>query len=745
MTTSTPAGHARVAADAPHGPAGGRTALVFSGQGNQWLGMGRDLMAREPSVRAVLETADDVLLGATGWSLLGELAASEGESRLADPAVLQPTLVALQIALAGLLAERGLVADHFVGHSLGEIAAAAAAGALDLPEALHLARLRGELMRKAVGTGRTALLGVDAERAEALIAVYGGGADVAAWNAPESTLVAGDAGTVEAIVAELTGREVFARTLPGDIAFHSRFLEPLRTEFTEAARGLLVPRPTSGRLVSTVTGTLLDGGTDSDYWAANLREPVRFVQAVDTLLELGCRTFVEIGPHPTLGPSLTDCCAHRGVTPLVLPTLRRGEGEQENVLRTLWELRRTGAVRAAAPAGGHRVRFLTAVTAETPPPALRGRQAQFAARAAAKALTALGAAVPGDGVATATVTWDSTDDLAPEAASVVAAPVAPGADTAAVYARTPGTGWLRLATARPGTGTVPTLPDPAELTARCTARRYVADTAVASAAQDADDVLVRLRPGTGTGRRAHLELAVRITAAVLGAHAPIELCDVTGYDDTVAGDRVHVARMADGTARTTVLDAAGRPLLHIARSAWRNRHTAADPVTAPAPAAAGTTEAAALDLDALRAADPATRLTLLTDWVREAAAAMLRTGVDRVPPLKPLNRLGVDSVIGLELRRRVAAVFGAEISVVRLLRGATPADLAADLDDWLTDTPDAGPGTAPARSAPGAVGPGPDLDDPADIERLLDDLDALSPEEVDSLLGRLADDAASEI
>jgi hypothetical protein len=201
---------------------------------------------------------------------------------------------------------------------------------------------------------------------------------------------------------------------------------------------------------------------------------------------------------------------------------------------------------------------------------------------------------------------------------------------------------------------------------------------------------------------------------------------------------VHVLRTADGTARTTVLDAAGRPLLHIGRSVWRSRETTAPATAAPGAQAA---EEAACDLDALRAADPDTRIAALTEWVREAAAAMLRTGVDRVPALKPLNRLGVDSVIGLELRRRVAAVFGAEISVVRLLRGATPADLAADLAEWLTSGPDA----APAAPPPAAGGQGPDLDDPADIERLLDDLDALSPEEVDSLLGRLADDAASEI
>ncbi|MFZ4238731.1 acyltransferase domain-containing protein [Streptomyces murinus] len=741
MTTTTPAGHVRVAADAPHGPAGGRTALVFSGQGNQWLGMGRDLMAREPSVRAVLQEADEVLRAATDWSLLDELAAAEGESRLADPAVLQPTLVALQIALARLLAERGLRADHFVGHSLGEIAAAAAAGALDLSGALRLARLRGELMRKAVGTGRTALLGVAAEQAEALIAAYGGAADIAAWNAPGATLVAGDAGTVEAIVAELTGREVFARVLRGDIAFHSRCLEPLRAEFTEAARELARPRDCGERLVSTVTGALLDGSrADAAHWGANLRAPVRFAQAVDTLLELGCRTFVEVGPHPTLGPSLTDCCAARGITPLVLPTLRRGSAEQESVLRTLWELRRAGAV---PPAGGHRVRFLAAVTDAAPRPALRGRAAQFAGQVAAAALSALDPAGP------ATVTWDSADDLVPEATSVLATPAAPGADTVAVHARTPHTGWLRLATAcrafgdhdagHPGAGPVcaSPLPDLAELTARCAVHRYVADTAVESAAEDGDDVLVRLRPGTGTGPRARLELALRVTAAVLDAHAPTALHGITGHDGGPAA-YVHVLRDGEGAARTTVLDADGRAVLHIGRSLWRSR-TAAGPETAVPDRTGEAAGAGALDLAALRAAGTDSRLAVLTEWVRETSAALLRTGVDRVPALKPLNRLGVDSVIGLELRRRVAAVFGAEISVVRLLRGATPADLAADLSDWLTAEPDAGPATAvPTRAAL-------DLDDPADVERLLDDLDALSPEEVDSLLGRLTDDAASEI
>ncbi|MEV4427173.1 acyltransferase domain-containing protein [Streptomyces sp. NPDC049602] len=805
MTTSTWAGHATVAADAPRAHGTGRTALVFSGQGNQWLGMGQDLIAHEPSARAVLEEADAVLRAATGWSLLGELAASRAESRLEDPAVLQPTLVALQIALARLLAERGVVADAFVGHSLGEIAAAAAAGALDLAGALRLARLRGELMRRAVGTGRTALLGVDAEVAAALIERHGGAADIAAWNAPGSTLVAGDATTVRAVVDELAAQEVFSRLLPGEIAFHSRYLEPLRAEFAEAARGI-EPRATIGALVSTVTGDVVDGpALGHEYWADNLRRPVRFVQAVDTLVGLGCRTFVEVGAHPTLSPSLTECCAARGVEPLVLPTLRRGEGEQENVLRTVWELRRAGAAGPARARGARKVRFLAAAGKDAPRIALRGRVAQFAAGAAATAMAALDTAAreathpaaetyadpttdtcadpatetcadPATGTcadpatetyadpATETyadpatdtcadttrhgvsVDWDTTEDLVPEEASVVAGPVAPGAATVAAYGRTPGSAWTRLLTARrevlvPTPETEPhTL---AALTARCAAPRTVADTAAETAWHAERDVLVRLRPGIAPGLRSLLDVALRITAAVLGAHAPRALRGIELYATEDRPYWVHVARTEDGGAGITVMAEDGRPLLRVARSAWRDR---AATVTGPADTEAVPVQESA-DLDALLAADAVTREALLTERVRQAAATALRTTADRIPAQRPLNKLGMDSVMGLEMRRSLAADFGVEIGLVRILRGATAADLAADLAAELGErlAPEQTPGAAHDQREPGH-GPGlPDLDDPADIERLLADLDALSPEEVDSLLGRLAGDAAGEI
>ncbi|MFG3282491.1 acyltransferase domain-containing protein [Streptomyces sp. NPDC048111] len=757
MTTSTWAGHTTVAADdAAPGGGTGRTALVFSGQGNQWLGMGRELLLREPAVRAVFQEADDILRADAGWSPIGELSADRGESRLEDPAVLQPVLVSLQIALARLLAERGVRADAFTGHSLGEIAAAVAAGALDLPAALRLARLRGTLMRRAVGTGRTALLGIGADEAADRIARHGGLADVAAWNAPGSTLVAGEAATIAAVVAELGTQEVFCRILPGEIAFHSRFLEPLRAEFEAAAAGV-APRPTTGSLVSTVTGEVVAGERlDAAHWADNLRRPVRFLQAVDSLLALGVRTFVEVGPHPTLSPSLADCCAAHGIEPLILPTLRRGEGEQENLLRTVWRLRAAGAVRTPRSQQAPAVRFLAATVAPSPRPALRGRAAQFAA---ALADTALGALPEGP----AAIRWETAaPGPRPAEASLVAAPVAPGAAAVAVYGRAPRGTWTRLATAWPGTpdpAAAPTAPGPLDTMAgRCTRPRALADAAVEAAWQGGGEVLVRLRPGAAGTRREVLDVALRVAAAALDAHEPTALDGCERYAGTAPARWVHLAPApaasddpdgTDGNATAVhVLAEDGTLLLRVARSWWRaaeEEPAPTAPESAPRSGSAPDSAEEAFDLPALLAAEPATRVALLTERVRRATAAVLRTGFDRVPADRPLNRLGMDSVMGLELRRRLEKDCGVDIGLVRILRGATPTDVAEELAAELAallPAPAGPPGPQADATRPPAL---PDLDDPADVERLLADLDALTPEEVDSLLGRLANDAAGEI
>jgi malonyl CoA-acyl carrier protein transacylase/acyl carrier protein len=724
----------------------GKTALVFSGQGNQWLGMGRQLLAQEPVVRDVLTEADDLLRARAGWSLLDELVAGPEESALADPGVLQPVLVALQIALARLLAERGVVADACTGHSLGEISAAAAAGALSLADAVELARLRGELMRRAVGTGKTALLGLDAAEAAARIARHGGSADVAAWNAPRSTLIAGDVTTVAAVVDQLAAEEVFARQLPGDIAFHSSRLTALGEEFAGIAAAVTA-HDTVTPLVSTVTGDLVDGALlDGAHWGRNLRAPVHFLQAVDTLLALGCTTFVEVGAHPTLTPSIADCCAERGLTPLVLPTLRRGEDEQESLLHTVWQLRQAGAVRRPARTSPPVVSFRRAVLAGTRSTGARSRAPRFAAETAEAALTALDAI---GALGSVTVRWQGvpTDSVADRGA-VTAAPLAPGATSVAVHIGAPGTAWTRIATARAtGPAAEPLDADRtslADLVAHCT-EELPFPGGIADAAWRGDgDTLVRLGPrARGGDRRALLETALRAAADTLGLTRPEEIQGVrTAADPAGKPGWAHLRTAAHGgeQPRTEIrlLDAGGRELLALGSVGWQGPGDDTAPAAQPDAAPAGP-QAAPVDLAALLAEAGPARLAGITEWVRAQAAEVLRTTVERIPADEPVNRLGMDSVMGLELRRRLKTAFGVELSLVRVLRGATPADLAADIADELA----ADLAEEPAEEA-GAAAP-PDLDNPDDIERLLADVDNLSPEEVDSLLGRLASGAAGEL
>ncbi|MEV7028409.1 acyltransferase domain-containing protein, partial [Kitasatospora sp. NPDC093558] len=329
-------------------PGTGPVALVFSGQGNQWPAMVAGLLAADPVAGEVLADCDRVLREAAGWSLLEAFgdaqaacgAASEAAERLADPAVLQPVLVALQVTVARVLAHWGVTWSACVGHSLGELSAAVVAGVLDLGTGLRLAAARGALMRDAVGTGLTALLGQPAEEVAGLLERLGPGTDVAAWNGPSSTLIAGREAEVRAIVDELAGEGVFARVLPGTVAFHSRYLEPLRDELTARFHDV-TPSTGSSALVSTVTGDFADpAALDAAYWGANLREPVRFVQAVRALAAAGYRTFVEVGAHPTLQPSIRETL---GDGCEVVPTMRRDQDARAALLDAVAQLFEAGA------------------------------------------------------------------------------------------------------------------------------------------------------------------------------------------------------------------------------------------------------------------------------------------------------------------------------------------------------------------------------------------------------------------
>jgi len=318
---------------------GGRPGLVFvfSGQGGLWPGAGRELLDREPAFRAVYDESDLWLGANEGRSLVAELAGGIDPDRLLDPAFAQPHQFALQAALAALWRSWGVEPDAVVGHSLGEVAAAHASGALRLADALRVVCLRGRLMARVAGRGKTAAVGLSAEEVRERIAPSGDLA-VAAVNGPRQTIVSGPPGAVDSLIAELRAEGVFAQPMAVEVALHGPQMDPLARELAEALSGL-EPRATTVPLVSTVTGRALDGARlDGGYWGRNLREPVLFLDAIASLAGGPHDLFLEIGPHPVLGGALVECLAGRETPAAVLGSLRRGEEARRTMIGALGAL-----------------------------------------------------------------------------------------------------------------------------------------------------------------------------------------------------------------------------------------------------------------------------------------------------------------------------------------------------------------------------------------------------------------------
>ncbi len=322
-----------------------KLAFVFSGQGPQGPGMGRELLATEPTFRAVLERADERVRELAGWSLLAELAAGPERSRLGSTEIAQPVLVALQAGLTALWRAWGIVPDAVLGHSLGEISAAHAAGILDLDDALRIAVHRGRLMQRATGFGKMAALVLPAAEVERELRGYRGRLGVAAVNSSHHTVISGDPEAVEDVLATLTGRGIAGRLLPVDYAFHSPQMAVLTDELAAALQGLS-PRPAEIPFYSTRLGERAAGQElGAAHWAAGLTEPVLFSAALDRAVAAGVRSCLEIGPHPVLARPIAEGLAAAGgagLAGLALSSLRRDEGERATMLGTLGALYERG-------------------------------------------------------------------------------------------------------------------------------------------------------------------------------------------------------------------------------------------------------------------------------------------------------------------------------------------------------------------------------------------------------------------
>jgi acyl transferase domain-containing protein/acyl carrier protein len=285
---------------------------VFSGQGSQWHGMGRRLLAEEPEFAAAIAEIEPLVLAEAGFSVTDVMCAPEMSTEIDK---IQPTLFAMQVGLARLWRSVGVEPAAVIGHSMGETAAAVVAGGLSLADGVLVICRRSALMKRASGLGTMASVDLPAEELD----LSGTTVTVAVQSSPRSTVVSGDTAEVERLVSVWQEQGQMARLVAVDIAAHSTHMDPLLDEIISGLAGLK-PLPPTVPVYSTVLSDARQPFTfDALYWAANLRQQVRFANAVQAAGEDGYGVFIEVSPHPVTTYPMSETLPDA----VVLPTIKR--------------------------------------------------------------------------------------------------------------------------------------------------------------------------------------------------------------------------------------------------------------------------------------------------------------------------------------------------------------------------------------------------------------------------------------